>query len=65
MLETSPWYFIYKLAPPHFPFCGEIGQGWNADPIDTYTSAFYLIVALIIFKLAKNSPPLLRHIGYV
>lgn len=65
MIETSPWYKIYQFAPPHFPFCGHMGQGWNADPIDTYSSIFYVIVSLILFKMAKKAPPILRHIAYV
>jgi hypothetical protein len=66
MLESSPWYKLYSFAPPHFPFCGEISQGWVADPVDTYSSLLYIFASLLIFKEAKRgAPPILRNIGYI
>ncbi len=42
-----------------------MAQGWVLDPIDTYTSVFYLISALFIYREAKSSPKVLRNIAII
>lgn len=65
MQASSPWFSLYHLAPPNFPFCGVMASGWDLDPIDTYSSFFYFIVGFILLKMAKNSPPLIKNIAYI
>lgn len=65
MLENSPWYKLYKFAPPHFPFCGDMAQGWVLDPVDTYTSAFYLFSSYFIYREAKSAPRILKNIAII
>jgi hypothetical protein len=53
MNALSPWHSLYSFAPPPFPFCGKIVDGFIADPADTYTSFFYLIIGLLIYLKSK------------
>lgn len=65
MPESSPWYHLYQFAPPHFPYCGTIHDGWIIDPVDTFTSFFYSVVAFIIYQQAKNGPKELKNIAWI
>jgi len=65
MQASSPWFSLYRFAPPNFPFCGVMTSGWDVDPIDTYSSVFYLIAGFILLKMAKRSPPAIRNIAYI
>lgn len=65
MPENSPWFQIYSFAPPNFPYCGIHKEGWVHDPIDTYSSIFYLIVSFILLYKAKSYPVVLKRIAYI
>ncbi|GEM_PF-5356828 len=65
MLKNSPWFELYTFAPPHFPFCDEFNADWVLDPIDTYSSFFYTIVAVIIYFQGKHSPKALRQMAWI
>ncbi len=65
MPESSPWYSLYKFAPPHFPFCGTLNDSWVVDPVDTYTSIFYTFVALFMYFQSKKSPKVIRNIAWI
>lgn len=65
MQPSSPWFFLYHFAPPHFPFCGIMATGWDTDPVDTYSSIFYLIAGFILLRMSKKSPPIIKNIAYI
>lgn len=65
MPESSPWYQLYKFAPPHFPFCGTLTDHWVVDPVDTYTSFFYTLISIYMFYLGKDSPKLIKRIAWI
>lgn len=65
MPESSPWYQLYKFAPPYFPYCGDFNANWVLDPIDTYSSFFHTIAALVIFYQGKHSPKVLRQLAWI
>jgi hypothetical protein len=54
MTSLNPWYRLYSFAPPDFPFCGEIVNGFISDPADTYSSLFYFAVALLLFIKSRS-----------
>ena len=55
MSPESPWYAISQLASLPFPYCGKIGNGWIADPFDTWSSLIYPLVTLWILKRHKTN----------
>lgn len=65
MPESSPWYSLYKFAPPHFPFCGTLTDHWVVDPVDTYSSVLYIFVAIYMAWRAKESPKIIKRIAWI
>lgn len=50
---NSPWYSLYQLMPTPFPYCGESNPHWIHDPMDTWSSLFYVLVSIWIYRKSK------------
>lgn len=65
MDQLSPWYQLYQFAPPHFPFCGRILNGYIADPVDTFTSIFYFFIGLYLYRMSRREPKSIQKHFYI
>ncbi len=55
MNESCPWYYLFNILPPPFPFCGEMKCSLVVDPVDTYSNFVYLIIAYWTYKKQKEN----------
>ena len=50
LTESSPWYKLYKMAPPNVDWCEASTGGWINEPANTWSNFFYFFLAGWAYK---------------